>query len=277
MRVLFLGQKPLGEACFDRLSARHGRGLEIVGVVTNDVPDVWWGSADIWERSRALGIPHISNSRRNTDQIRTLVESRPFDVLLSVQHPWILPADVLGRPQRAALNFHNAGLPEYQGHNCCNHALLNGDRSYRTTVHHLSLEVDGGDIAYETTVEVDGDETAHSLYVKSNAAAILLFEKAMSALDSREPLPRRAQAGEPRFFHRNSIDELRDATDEDDPSQLDRIARSLYFPPFDPAFIRRSGERQPLLPARRADSVRWTRVFGRAMPGDDRLKSENVR
>jgi methionyl-tRNA formyltransferase len=183
----------------------------------------------------------------------------------------------LDRPQRAALNFHNAGLPEYQGHNCCNHALLNEDRSYRTTVHHLSFEVDRGDIAYETVVDVDGDETAHSLYVKSNAAAISLFEKAISALDLREPLPRRAQSGEPRFFHRNSIDELRDATNVNDTRRVDRIARALYFPPFDPAFILRSGERQPLLPARRADSVGWTRVFGRAMPGDDRLKSENVR
>jgi methionyl-tRNA formyltransferase len=247
LRVVFLGQKWIGDRCFALLDRYRQNGVEIVGVVTNLSADRWWATAGVAEGARALGVPVISNEHPNHDAIAELAGQA--DALLSVQHPWILRDELL-RSVPLALNLHLAKLPTYKGYNAANHAILNGERALTVTVHHLVAEVDAGPIAYEESVAIDGNETARSLYDKSVAAGEIAFGRLLDdLLGGREP-PRREQAGAPCFYARDSLAPLRELSLDLEPAELDARVRGLYFPPFEPAYVLAGGTKAYVLPAR---------------------------
>lgn len=261
INVLFLGQKPLGEACFRLLRSATTEKFSVKAVVTNATDDVWWRQNDIWQESRRSGITAISNDRRATEQILSACKQHDINVILSVQHPWILPQEILDFGRLGAVNFHNAPLPEYQGHNCCNHAILNGDVEYRTTAHRLELSADDGDIIFEDRMLVTADETALSLYIKSNLRAVSLFKKTLSYFKEGRVFPLKKQNGTKRFFRRDSIDSIRELRTLDDAGYVSRVARALFFPPFEPAFCDFNGQKIWLIPSKTTDSPNWRNVF----------------
>ena len=59
-RILYLGQKWLGEHCFAYLRGHAKSDLRIEGVVTNFSEDVWWGSNSIFQQCKSSEIPVIS-------------------------------------------------------------------------------------------------------------------------------------------------------------------------------------------------------------------------
>ena len=242
---MFLGQKPIGQECFRRL--RSTSDVTVAAVVSNIGTDNWWKDNALHGAASEEGIPFVPNDRRHDDRILTLVKDLDIDTLISVQHPWILPGSVLSAvPQ--AFNLHLAKLPQYQGWNACTHALLNGDVAFSSTVHWMVEDVDSGDIAYETTVAVDPRETASTLYEKAVAAGLAAFNQLLADLSAGRTPPRVPMVGEARYYRRSDIEPFRDATGA--PSEeLDRRARALYFPPFEPAFIRSGAVKVYLIPA----------------------------
>jgi methionyl-tRNA formyltransferase len=147
-----------------------------------------------------------------------------------------------------AFNFHNAKLPEYRGYNAVNHAILNRDEKFTCTVHWMTGEVDRGEIALEATFDIAAEETAISLYAKSHVASLRLFERLVSLLDGPGEIPRRPMEGAGRFYSRKSIEPLREIKDfGGDEAELK--ARAFFFPPFEPAFLRRGGGKLYVLPA----------------------------
>ncbi len=249
LRVLFLGQKWLGERCFLSLMDYHNRSVLICGVVTNPRPDTWWGSNAIHTLSNEHGIPCLSNENRNTGAILDLMERSNVTTILSVQHPWILSRKVLECVDYRSFNIHNAKLPDYQGFNACNHSILNGDISFTTTLHWMADEVDRGDIIFESTFSINSCDTARSLYGKANYESFVLFRRLIDHLVSGIPLPRKQISGEGCFYPRHSIDSHRLIQHVVDPVEVDRKSRAFWFPPFEPAYFLSRGKKNYVLPA----------------------------
>jgi methionyl-tRNA formyltransferase len=180
-----------------------------------------------------------------------------------VQHPWILPDKILAQAGFHAFNLHNAALPLYKGHNTCNHAILNGDEIYVSTVHWMVAEVDSGPIALEESVQIAPDETARSLYQKALTSGEIVFRRLLELLLSGSPVPRTPMLGQSVFYPRSSLDALRDITDLPDATVADRRIRALFFPPFEPAYLRVAGRKQYVLPARFVDfAAEFAPTFG---------------
>ena len=200
-------------------------------------------------------IEFIDNSKRNNDSIYSSLLSNEIDFLLSVQHPWILPSKITELFEKSAFNFHNAKLPEYQGHNCCNHAILNSDKNYTVTLHYLEKGVDAGDIIYESTFDLSKNETAATLYKKANKEALRLFKKLIDSLVSGKDLPAIPQKLEDGvFYKRDSLDKFREVDPGLTSKEKSIIARALYFPPFEPAYEIVNGFKLYLVPSEK-DSV----------------------
>lgn len=245
-RVMFLGQKQFGECAWDLLREREGAGFQVVALVSNRSAEaVWWNSARIWETRG--GRAFVDNAARNDEAILRAIRELRVDTILCVQHAWVLPPQVLGAVGYNALNFHNARLPDYRGYNAVNHALLNGDDTFTCTGHWMADRVDGGDVACEAVFRVDPAETAVSLYAKCHHAGLRAFREVLDRLDAMEALPRRPLAGEGTFYSRRSAEALRDATDCGPEEQALR-ARALFFPPFEPAYVRVGERKLYLLP-----------------------------
>lgn len=254
MRVLFLGQKPIGQSCFDRLleMAGAGKGLELAGAVSNTGTDTWWADNAIHRACREKGIPFIDNARRNEEEILAIAPH--CDLLLSVQHGWILSERVLRATRHGGLNLHLAKLPEYGGWNAFTHAILNAETSYTVTLHWLSPDVDGGDIADTRSFPIGPDSTARSLWEQANRAAEEMFRGLCLTLARGELPGRRPQSGARRVYERHAIDAFRHIEDSNDATEMDRKARAFCFPPYEPAsYTHPRGARIHVLPS--ADDV----------------------
>jgi methionyl-tRNA formyltransferase len=245
-KVLFLGQKPVCEAAWEMIQERDDKILDIVGVVTNKSADsVWWSSNRI--ARNVTGIPVIDNADRNSELILDVIDQQDVDLIISVHHPWILPAEILAAVDYNAINFHNGKLPKYKGYNPVNHAILNQDTEFGSTAHWMTDDVDDGNKIYEASFPIAPDDTAVSLYAKENNAALALLEHIFDDLAADTELPSRPLPEGGNFHSRASIDGLNEIEHADSP-ELDRKSRAFFFPPFEPAYIQQGENRHHILP-----------------------------
>jgi len=171
------------------------------------------------------------------------IRSDRIDLLISVQHPWILSKRVLEAVRYRAFNLHNAKLPDYKGYNSISHAILNGETSYTTTIHWMAPKVDSGDLAYEEELPITRWETSLSLYRKTVDAAVRNFRKLIHDLGHGLPVPRTPVAAKGRFYRKSAIAALRKIRSLRDHTEVDRKSRAFYFPPHEAAYIEVSGKR----------------------------------
>ncbi len=252
-KVLFLGQRPLGEACFD--IALNVEGIEIVAVASNKSAEVWWESNAIYKRATERGIPFMDNEFRNNDAIMAAIRSLGVDMIISVQHCWILTNEILSAVNGQAFNLHMAKLPQYKGHYPFVHAILNDEREYSVTLHWMTPKVDYGDIAYEATFPIEPKDTAFDLYHKACDASIAIFRHLVGDVARARTPPAREMSGFHRFYSRNSLRDIEQVIDLTDKDEIDRKSRALFFPPFTPAYAMIGGKRIYLLPQRLEDAT----------------------
>lgn len=201
-----------------------------------------------WSRAISPRPTFISNAERHEAVIRRRIRSDRMNLLISVQHPWIVSKHVLEAVRYQAFNLHNAKLPMYKGYNSISHAILNGDRSYTTTIHWMAPKVDSGDIAYEEELPITRQDTSLSLYRKTVGAAVRNFRRLIHDLSHGYPVPRLPVAGTGRFYKRSAIAALRKIRSLRNDTEVDRKSRAFYFPPHEPAYIEVSGKRLYISP-----------------------------
>ena len=259
-RVVFLGQKPVGEKAFAMLLGAECKALRVVAVCSNPTADnVWWNSNEIALSSNEL--PFLSNEKKDEGKLLKAIERSGANLLISVHHPYILSETVLKTVDYQAFNVHNAKIPDYRGWNAVNHALLNGDSTFTSTVHWMVREVDMGSIAFERTIPIGEDEIAQSLYIRAGQAALKAFERLLHFLVSGKDIPRKPVLSKGRFYGRDSIEGLREIRDLCDDQEVDRKSRAFYFPPFEPAYFMRASKKFYVLPSgaemNRLPNVKW--------------------
>ena len=237
-RILFLGQKPLGKECFDLLAQLPGGIAEVVGISTNPEPTGWWNSADLWAIAKERGILSVSNEDRNEEDLISLIEEQGVNVILSVQHNWILSEKLLSRVKGEAWNLHLAKLPEYGGHHAFSHAILNGDESFSVTLHRMTSEVDSGEIAFSRSFPIMDGATARSLYEAACEEGRKAFSDLLKSWRHGESVRTEMMHGNSRFYSKHSLDPLREISDLSDADEVSRKARAFHFPPYPPAFLR---------------------------------------
>lgn len=247
-RVLFMGQKPLGQYCFSRLLDEQSQDFVVCGAVSNTTLENWWRDNAIARWCADKKLAFVSNERRNNQLIAELVAQRSVNIIISIQHAWIIPEEILAQASQGAFNLHLAKLPKYKGYYGTSHAILNNEKTYAVTLHWMVPEVDSGAIAYEETVPILERDTARSLYTRAETAGRGLFERLLRDLKTGVVIPKKPMSGEHRFFSRRALDSYRNLRPTNTPEEIDRAARALYFPPFEPAALTVGEYRHYLIP-----------------------------
>ncbi|ESY62597.1 hypothetical protein X743_34365 [Mesorhizobium sp. LNHC252B00] len=231
--LVFAGTRGLATRCILFIIETCGKEpvSAILGASRN--AKTWWSSEtseELWEIADRYGIPYLESM----DEI-----SHHGDFLVSVIWPKIFPAHILAQFDRGGINLHPAPLPEYRGSSARTHALLNGDKNFGVTVHHLSEQLDGGDIIGELQFPVLPSETALSLGTRAHLYGYALFcEVWLRLLDgSTTPLSQAALIAEgkreARLYTTRMITELLGSTDVTrSAEELERLYRALYGPPL---------------------------------------------
>jgi len=198
----------------------------------------------------------IVNDSRQTAAIEQAIERKNIELILSIQHNWVLPARILESVNYRAFNFHNGKLPDYKGYNSISHAILNGDTIYHPTVHWMSDEADCGELAFTGDFLIEPWDTAYSLYERSVENSIGLLDQLLTHLSEKIPIPRRPIDGvNGVFYPRNSIERILDVTDIRDEELLRKVIRAAFFPPYNIAYTRVGDVRCYLIPERSINSI----------------------
>lgn len=247
--VLFIGEKPLGEWAFAHLLEHCDKELEIVGAVSNaDGGAGWWNSYLVMDLAKAKGVPFFDSVTIGAKALTRLIRDLCPDVLVVVQGRTIISDEALSVVEGRAFNLHLAPLPRYRGFYSANHALLEDAAEFGVTVHWIEPTVDTGAIAFEERIAIAPDETAESLYAKSTKAGMNAFRSLVDAIVSMKEIPSHPQAGDGRYFPRNSLEAFREIRDTSDGREVDRKARAFYFPGFPSAYFEVEGRRFSVMP-----------------------------
>ena len=259
-RVLFLGQAPLGEACFRALCRAECSHLAIVAACSNpSAADHWWQSAEIANAARPR-VPFVPNDRRRDRELRELVLATDANCLVSVQHPWRIPALLLQLVNYEAFNLHNGLLPEFGGFNASSHAILEGAPTSGATLHWMTEVIDGGPIAFIESFAIGSEDCAADVYKSTVAAGERVFSRLIEYFTMGRLPPRRPMPGPVRLHHRAELCSHRQILDASDSDEIDRKARAFWFPPFEPAYIvTPSDSRFYVCPSNRWRPPSWTR------------------
>jgi methionyl-tRNA formyltransferase len=236
---MFLGQGPLAEFAYARLlEAAEEADLRVLVACSNVAAEsTWWGTAGISELASRHATTFVSNEHRNESALVDSAADSCINCIISVGHPWILPARLLRSTAGVvAFNLHNGPLPRFGGFNTGSHAILEGVTHFGATLHWMDPVPDGGPIACEEGFEIPPDATAKALHSLTLTAGQHLFIRLVDFLSKGQLPPHVAMGGPPRIYPRNALAAHREIRDVCDAVEVDRKSRAFWFPPFEPAF-----------------------------------------
>lgn len=173
--------------------------------------------------------------------MRYVIEGLPLqefgpDVLVSYLHKEKIPAETLAK-YRLALNFHPAPLPEYRGFAPYTFGILNGEREWGVSCHHMTAEIDAGPIVEVRRFPIENPDevTAASLKEQTMPHLANLFRDVMERVARGEELPRLEQGyiGSRSAYYSKAHFETRRTHNADVSFSLisDREIRAFWCPP----------------------------------------------
>jgi natural product biosynthesis luciferase-like monooxygenase protein len=104
--------------------------------------------------------------------------------ILSAANLTVIPADILARASRGAVNFHDGPLPRYAGLNAPSWAILNGEAQHGITWHLIEGGVDEGDILEQRLFDIAEDDTVLTLNTRCFEAAMESFPSLLAQLET---------------------------------------------------------------------------------------------
>lgn len=240
LNVVLFGQKPIAAIVLSNLlhQIKEGAPLKVAFVCTNKLPKGWWASASLAEVAESHSIRIYDNSSSDYSPIEEHMATLPIDVLVSIQHPHIVPNSIIDRVNGNAFNLHLAPLPRFRGWNGASHAIIEQFSMFGVTLHTMTSDIDFGLIIDRQEFRITDDATAWSLYEESVRTGILVMARffkriATSGLSTISGMP---MDGESRYYKRDALGSLLDVSGLAF-TDLQRIWRATYFPPYPPAYF----------------------------------------
>ena len=187
MRAVFIGDGSLLVRC---AQAWNDAGHQVALVASHH--------ADIEAWARAQDVQFV----RLGAGARVQLPAIEFDYLFSVANLTVLPEDVIARPARLAINFHDGPLPRYAGLNATSWALMAGETRHAVTWHEMTSTVDAGRIVRQVEFDIAPGDTALGLNARCYEAGLAGFVQiARDAAAGHIPLT--PQAGTGSYFARD--------------------------------------------------------------------------
>jgi len=197
------------------------------------------GKADDEDCARALAFCQKNFSSVSSclgrwgDPLAPEIRAWEGDYIISYLSRWVVPADLLARAKRAAINFHPAS-PEYPGIGCNNFALYEDAREYGTTCHHMASKVDTGAIIAVKRFPVYPDDNVESLLKRTYEHQIELFFEIAGMIAKEKELPVSDEKWTRSPFTRAQFNELFRITPGMSKEEIERRIRAISYKHWQP-------------------------------------------
>jgi len=190
-RIIFFGRNAnyqITHLCFRALLRCVGKSAhKLVATVVSD--DHRGELYTLEEMVRQAGLPCLSAPENDVNAppfLSKIAELKPT-LLIVVQFPKIFGAELIGIPERAALNLHR-GWP-LRGGSIDERSIYHSLPVYYVILHHITTGIDTGNIIGKVAVSLSENDDGYSLSRKSDEAGEKLFKEIFLPLIGSE-IPR---------------------------------------------------------------------------------------
>jgi methionyl-tRNA formyltransferase len=217
-KVLYFGTWGYGLAGLKALTSIEN--VEVIKVFTK-----WDLSSDnpylngVYQLAESKGYNIINSDKRicpKPEFERIILESEPFDFIVSCCFDRIFTQKVLDKPRIKPINIHPSVLPKYRGVKPLENAIIKGEKYTGVTIHELIAEPDAGDILLQRSdIEIPLNSTFGELYEnqceKIKELLIIFFRDPSYYLENKIKQDNAASSQAPRLsIVINSNDRVKD-------------------------------------------------------------------
>jgi methionyl-tRNA formyltransferase len=164
------------------------------------------------------------------------------DYIISYLCPWVVPAEMLARASKAAINFHPAP-PQYPGTGCTNFAIYDEVSEFGATCHHMASKVDSGKIIAVSRFPVFEEDTVYSLTQRCYSYMLALFFDIIVKIARGEPLPESNENWTRQPYRLKDLNELKRITTDMPRAEVLRRIKAVAYPGYPGAYVEIAGER----------------------------------
>jgi methionyl-tRNA formyltransferase len=176
--------------------------------------------------SRQVGHDCISWAKQNMpngyELAGTIDES---EIIISVLYDKLFTRTQLR--ERTCFNFHPGSLPKYRGAGCCSWALINEESFFGITLHLIDEGIDTGDIITHHEFPIMPEDTAYTLFQKSENIIYSLFKEWFAKLLQGEYVSSGQNRESSSLYQRKDLEKAKDLT---------RFIKAFYFPDKEAAY-----------------------------------------
>ena len=170
------------------------------------------------------------------------------DIILSYCYRSLIPDYLLDLPKLGAINFHPAPLPEYRGFAVYNFAILNNEKSWGVTCHHMDKKFDTGDIIFTNSMDID--PLKHTAFSLRKISRKMLKQALKDFLKNpREFMKVRKinETNKGKHYSRGMFNNMREINDNDNEETINRKIRAFWCPPHEGAYITKNNHKYMLV------------------------------
>ena len=190
----------------------------------------------------------IDNNIKNEKKLVNRIKKEKIDLLLSIQHPWVIPAYILKLVKNNCYNIHMGKLPKYRGHHTTIHSILNDEKDNSCSFHQMQNKVDQGKIIYNSFFKITKKDTSYSLEKKFSKSLLSILKKFINNGVKNEKINHSLIKTIEKYYSINSIDNLKKINDKNNKKEIDLKSRAFYHPPHEPAYIVINNKKQYIYP-----------------------------
>ncbi|NLW53089.1 MAG: methionyl-tRNA formyltransferase, partial [Tissierellia bacterium] len=182
LRIVFMGTP---EFAVETLKLLVESKYNIVGVVT--MPDKPAGrghklqESDVKKYAISQGLLVLQPEKLKDADFINKLKSLKADLNIVVAFR-MLPEVVWDMPKHGTYNLHGSLLPQYRGAAPINWAIINGEKETGVSTFKLVHEIDSGNIAYQTKVEIEDKDNAGIIHDKLMKVGAQLILKTVDAI-----------------------------------------------------------------------------------------------
>lgn len=184
MRIVLAGEDAAGVQVLRLLV---DRGHDVVLVMSSRTSQV----STVTRAAQAFGIPVEPAELVSAGELGERLVGQSIDLFLNVHSLHLVAPQVISAARIGSFNLHPGPLPEYAGLNGPCWAISQGATRYGCTLHWMTAEVDAGEIAFATSMEISERDTGLTLFSRCIKHGVGLVEQLLDQIgQSPSTLPR---------------------------------------------------------------------------------------
>ncbi len=143
-----------------------------------------------------LDVDFLPLKNINEDSSLKTLESYECDIFVSMSFNQIFKSEIINLTQYGFINCHASALPFYRGRNNLNWVLINDEKEFGVTVHHIDEGIDTGDIILQKKYPITDEDDYQTLLDRSKRYCAEILYESLILIDQ----------GEAERIEQNSID-----------------------------------------------------------------------